>query len=156
MEYSWKLHTTKIQNNFSFTFSEFFRSLKFVPLTFISYLRFVVKFSIFVTGQQPPPHVVRMLELGQSSVGGGGGAPTIQAPPPSNGFPTSSAMNMNMKPDNNSPSSSSQSPVPPSKLITSAGIPFQPHNLASYHHSPLKSEGPGPGGKISYVKIVFF
>jgi len=100
-------------------------------------------------GQQPPPHVVRMLELGQSSVGGGGGAPTIQAPPPSNGFPTSSAMNMNMKPDNNSPSSSSQSPVPPSKLITSAGIPFQPHNLASYHHSPLKSEGPGPGGVTS-------
>ena len=109
---------------------------------------------IFVTGQQPPPHVVRMLELGQSSVGGGGGAPTIQAPPPSNGFPTSSAMNMNMKPDNNSPSSSSQSPVPPSKLITSAGIPFQPHNLASYHHSPLKSEGPGPGGKI-FMLVIF-
>ena len=94
-------------------------------------------------GQLPPPHLAglhaRMLELGQNS-GGPGAPPSIHAPPPSNGFPTS-AMNMNMKPDNNSPSSSSESPVPPSKLITtSAGIPFQPHNLGSYHHSPMKSE----------------
>ena len=95
-------------------------------------------------GQPPPPHLAglhaRMLELGQNSGGGPGAPPSIHAPPPSNGFPTS-AMNMNMKPDNNSPSSSSESPVPPSKLITtSAGIPFQPHNLGSYHHSPMKSE----------------
>ena len=95
-----------------------------------------------------------MLELGQQT-SGGGGAPSIQAPPhtPSNGFQTS-AMNMNMKPDNNSPSSSSQSPVPPSKLITRGGIPFQPHNLASYHNSPLKTEGPHPGGEI-FIFLIF-
>jgi len=103
-------------------------------------------------GQPPPPHLAglhaRMLELGQNS-GGPGAPPSIHAPPPSNGFPTS-AMNMNMKPDNNSPSSSSESPVPPSKLITtSAGIPFQPHNLGSYHHSPMKSESDRGAGVVS-------
>jgi hypothetical protein len=45
----------------------------------------------------------------------------------------------------NSPTSSSESPVPPSKLLNSAGsgagISFQPHSLGSYvHHSPMKSE----------------
>ena len=107
-------------------------------------------------GQPPPPHLAglhaRMLELGQNS-GGPGAPPSIHAPPPSNGFPTS-VMNMNMKPDNNSPSSSSESPVPPSKLITtSAGIPFQPHNLGSYHHSPMKSESDRGAGKF---RVLYF
>ena len=106
-------------------------------------------------GQPPPPHLAglhaRMLELGQNSGGGPGAPPSIHAPPPSNGFPTS-AMNMNMKPDNNSPSSSSESPVPPSKLITtSAGIPFQPHNLGSYHHSPMKSESDRGAGMFRFL-----
>lgn len=98
-----------------------------------------------------PSHVVRMLDLA-------GGPPGQQ---PSNGFASSGSGNNGIN-ANNSPTSSSESPVPPAsasaKLISSGGIAFQPHSLANYHHSPMKSESnipdlpgsaPGSFGSIS-------
>ena len=77
--------------------------------------------------QQQPQHAVRMLELA------GNPPPGTLPPNGPNGFPN--GLNMNIK-DNSSPSSAAESPVPPSKLSTSGGIPFQPHNLGNLHKYP--------------------